>query len=102
MGDLLADRRNSFRQGERLIAQCHLIAPHEDMWIEFHLLDSDHRLVTRVPMVATREMFRVHLKYDLTEAIEPGQYTVVIQTAGREVLRKPIEVLPGSRSAVAN
>ncbi len=102
MGDILADRRVKFRQGERLIAQCHLIAPHEDMWIEFHLLDSGNRLVTRIPQVATREMFRIHLKYDLTEAIEPGNYTVVIQTAGREVLRKPIEVLASKRSAVAN
>ncbi len=102
VGDLLADRRTTFRQGERMIAQCHLNPPHEDMWLEVHLHDADNHLVARVSQVATREMFRAHFHYDLCEATEPGEYTLVIQTAGREVLRKPITVLPKARTAAAN
>lgn len=102
VGDLLANRRTTFRQGERLIAQCHLNAPHEDMWIEMHLHDSDNHRVARRTQIATREMFRAHFHYDITQATEPGEYTLVIQTAGREVLRKPITILPASRSASAN
>lgn len=102
VGDLLADRRTTFRQGERLIAQCHLNSPHEDMWIEMHLHDADNHLVARRSQVATREMYRTHFHYDVSEATEPGDYTLVIQTAGREVLHKPITVLPRSRSAAAN
>lgn len=102
VGDLLANRRTVFRQGERMIAQCHLNPPHEDMWIDMHLHDADNHLVARVSQVATREMFRAHFHYDLCDATEPGDYTLVIQTAGREVLRKPITVLPKARSAAAN
>jgi hypothetical protein len=102
VGDLLANRRTTFRQGERLVAQCHLNAPHEDMWIEMHLHDDDNHLVARRSQIATREMYRAHFHYDLTEAIEPGNYTLAIRTAGREVLRKPITILPRGRSASAN
>jgi hypothetical protein len=101
-GDLLVDRRTSFRQGERMIAQCHLTMPHEDMWIEMHLLDGDNRLVARRNQIATREMYRAHFLYDFTESIEPGDYTLVIQTAGNEVLRKPLTLHPSRRSASAN
>jgi hypothetical protein len=101
-GDLLVDRRTSFRQGERMIAQCHLTMPHEDMWIEMHLLDSENRLVARRNQIATREMFRAHFLYDFTNSADPGEYTLVIQTAGNEVLRKPLTILPRSRSFLGN
>lgn len=101
-GDLLVNRRTSFWQGERMVAQCHLAMPHEDMWIELHLLDSENRLVARRSQVATREMFRAHFLYDFNTSSEPGNYTLVIQTAGNEVLRKPLTVLARGRSASAN
>ncbi len=102
VGDLLVDRRTSYRQGERMIAQCHLTMPHEDMWIEMHLLDSDNRLVVRRPQIATREMYRAHFLFDFTKSVEPGDYTLVIMTAGNEVLRKPLSVLPRRASLFAN
>lgn len=102
VGDMLVDRRKSFRQGERMIAQCHLQLPHEDMWIEMHLLDSENHLVGRRSTVATREMYRAHFFYDLNQHFEPGDYTLVVKTAGKEVLRKPVTVLPSKRAALAN
>lgn len=101
-GDLLVDRRTSFRQGERMIAQCHLAMPHEDMWIDMHLVDHENRLVARRSQIATREMYRAHFLYDFTTSTDPGQYTLVIQTAGNEVLRKPLTILPRSRSFLGN
>lgn len=101
-GDMLVDRRSSFRPGERMIAQCHLMLPHEDMWIEMHLLDNENHLVGRRSTVATREMYRAHFIYDLNPAIEPGDYTLVVKTAGNEVMRKPVTVLPKKHSALAN
>jgi hypothetical protein len=95
VGDLLANRRTTFRQGERLIAQCHLNVPHEDMWIEMHLYDSDNHLMARDPKIATREMYRAHFHYDVCTCTPPGEYSLAILTAGREVLRKPITILPG-------
>ena len=102
VGDLLVDRRTKFRQGEQLIAQCHLNPPHEDLWLEMHIRDAENHLVKRVPMVATREMYRAHFQFDITNLIDPGEYSVVIETAGREVLRRPITILPHSRLASAN
>src|SRR5262249_28913193 len=97
-GDLLVDRRTSFRQGERMIAKGHLPLPHEAMGMKMHLLDSENRLVARRNQIATREMFRAHFMYDFNNSTDPGEYTVVIQTAGNEVLRKPLTILPRSRS----
>lgn len=101
-GDLLVDRRSSFRHGEKMIAQCHMNAPHEDLWIEMQLLDSENRLVARKQQVAARELFRAHFQYDVTPMTEPGDYTLVIRTAGGEVLRKPISILPQARSIFGN
>ena len=101
-GDLLVDRRSSYRHGEKMIAQCHLNVPHEDMWIEMQLLDSENHLVARKNQVAARELYRAHFEYDITEATEPGDYTLVIRTAGNEVLRKPVTIFPRSRSMFGN
>ena len=101
-GDLLVDRRSSYRQGERMIAQCHLNVPHEDMWIELQLLDSENHLVAHRNQIAAREVYRSHFQYDISSATEPGDYTLVIRTAGNEVLRKPIKILPSSRWAFGN
>lgn len=102
VGDLLANRRREFRHGEKLIAQCNLIPPHEDMWLECHIQDSDNRLVDRLGAVATREMYRANFNYPITDAMPPGDYTLVIQTAGRTVMQKQISVLPARGTASAN
>ncbi len=100
VGDLLADRRRVFRHGETMIAQCHLIPPHEDMWIECKILDAENRLVDRAGNIATREAFRLNFEYAVNGVLEPGDYTLVFETGGREVLRKRISVV-GDKSAVA-
>lgn len=103
VGDLLADRRRVFRHGQKLIAQCNLTPPHEDMWLECKIKDADNRLVDRLGNVVLREHFRANFTYPITAALEPGTYTLVFETAGREVLRKRIEVVGDSRiAAVAN
>lgn len=100
VGDLLADRRRVFRHGDKMIAQCHLVPPHEDMWIDCQVLDENNRLIDRLGSVATREAFRINFEYPITTEIAPGDYTLVFGTAGREVLRKRITIV-GSSPAVA-
>jgi hypothetical protein len=103
VGDLLVDRRRVFRHGDRLIAQCNLIPPHEDMWVECKIKDPDNRLVDRVGNVVLREQFRANFMYPISKSLEPGTYTLVFETAGREVLQKRIEIVADSRnSASAN
>lgn len=101
VGDRLANRRTEFRQGERLIAQCCLTPPHEDMFLECKLQDSGNRIVDRLTVVATREMFRTNFNYVLNETTPPGDYSLVIEAAGRPVIRKGFRVV-GSAGAAAN
>lgn len=102
VGDQLANRRREFRQGETLIAHCHLTPPHEDMWIECQIQDSNHRIIDRLGAVATREMFRSNFTYAIGDHMAPGEYTLVIATAGRPVMKKMINVLPKHGTASAN
>lgn len=102
VGDQLANRRREFRQGETLIAHCHLTPPHEDIWIECQIQDAEHRIIDRLGAVATREMFRSNFTYPISDQMLPGEYTLVITTAGRPVLKKFISVLPRHGLASAN
>lgn len=102
VGDLLADRRRVFNYGETMIAQCHLVPPHEDMWIECKILDSDNRLIDRAGNIALRESFRLNFEYAITRAIDPGDYSLVFETGGREVLRKRITVVDDKSTVAAH
>ena len=92
--DIIAIRRKSFRQGENVIAQCSLTPPHEDMVIEAKVRDSENRIVEKRVEIATREMFRVNLRFPISEDMRPGEYFLHIETAGRPVLKKKFTVLP--------
>jgi hypothetical protein len=102
MGDLLADRRKVFRHGERLIAQCNLIPPHEDMWVECKIRDQHNRLVDRLGNVVLREQFRANFEYPIPVTLDPGEYTLVFETGGREVMKKRIQIAGDPRRASAN
>jgi hypothetical protein len=102
VGDLLANRRRAYRYGEQMVIQCHLTPPHEDMWVECKILDSHNRLVDRTGNIAAREAFRINFNYPVTKVLEPGQYTLVIETAGREVLRKQVQILGDPELAAVN
>lgn len=102
VGDILVDRRKVFRQGEQLITQCSLMPPHEDMWLECRLVDEDRTDVQRTMTVAMHEQFRSNMMLSLTTDIPPGRYSLIVELAGREVLQKPIVILPKSGSLAAN
>jgi hypothetical protein len=102
VADRLANRRTEFRQGERLIAQCNLTPPHEDMYIEAKIQNSDNRMIDRFGTVATREMFRVNFNYHLSDAVPPGEYSLLVESAGQPVLSKKFLVLPRHGTASAN
>jgi hypothetical protein len=100
-GDLLANRRKVFRHGEKLIAQCTLIPPHEDMWVECKIRDPDNRLVDRLGNIVLREQFRANFQYPITSAFAPGTYTLVFESAGREVIRKRIQIVGDGKNVVS-
>ena len=92
--DIVVNRRTSFRQGEHVIAQCSLTPPHEDMVVECKIRDSENRIVEKRVEIATREMLRVNLRFNITDDMRPGEYFMNIETAGRHVLKKKFTVLP--------
>lgn len=93
LGDVLIDRKDVFRHGEPIVAQCTLNPPHEDMWIECNLHDADGRIIDRVGQVADRSMLRVSYAFVLPESLLPGQYFLVIRSGGQEITRRPITLV---------
>ena len=51
-GEHLLNRREEFRQGERVTVQVTLNPPHEDMWLECSLFDADFKLLSRLNQIA--------------------------------------------------
>lgn len=106
VGDSLANRKRNFKHGEVLVAQVSLNPPHEDMYVECNLHDSEDRIVDRVGRVIPRERFRGHFSYQLTTAIPPGDYQIVLTTSGTEVGRRKFRLnqstTPDPRTASAN
>lgn len=96
VGDVLANRRRVFRQGDCLIAQCSLTPLHEDMWLECNLHDAQGRIVDRNGQVVSREMLRANFYYTLSGAIRPGKYFLVLKGRDGELMRRPIIVEAGS------
>ncbi|MCA8990643.1 MAG: HTTM domain-containing protein [Planctomycetaceae bacterium] len=94
LGGQLANSRSEFRRGETLVAQCMLTPPHEDIWLEIDLHNSDNLQVDRFAIIAPREEVRVYATFPLREFLEPGQYAVVLKLQGREVTRRHVELLP--------
>lgn len=94
ISDLLADRRTAFRQGETMIAQFNLTPPHEDMVVECKIRDSENRTISHMVEIAPREMLRVNINFPITDGVQPGEYHMDIETAGRYVMKKSFKVLP--------
>jgi hypothetical protein len=93
IGDVLMNRKDAFRHGDAIVAQCTLNPPHEDMWIECNLHDSDNHLIDRVGQVADRNMLRVSYAFVLPESLLPGQYFLVVRSGGQEITRRSITLL---------
>ncbi|MFM9962403.1 MAG: HTTM domain-containing protein [Planctomycetaceae bacterium] len=89
---MVTDRRNTFRHGESIIAQCTLSPPHEDMWVECNLHDASNVVIDRVGQVVVRSQLRGNFLYRACEALEPGDYFLVLKTGNREITRRKIQI----------
>ncbi|MDC0175802.1 HTTM domain-containing protein [Planctomycetaceae bacterium] len=97
VGGYVVGHKSTFRQGERLFAQCTLNPPHPDLMIECNLHDKENRLLDRVQQVVPRETFRANFLYVLHDALVPGEYSLVVRCGGQEVARRRI-VLESSKN----
>lgn len=92
VGGRLSNRCDDFRFGDVIICEASLNPPHEDMWVECHLLGSDRKLINRDGVLVAREHKWAQFQYKLTEALEPGEYTLVVRSRGQEICRRPFRL----------
>lgn len=94
VGEMMFNSKDEYRQGDQMLAQVGMNLPHPDLFIECNVHDSEDRLIDRSSQAVTRESMRVNFFYNLTEAVEPGEYWLVVNTKGREVMRRRFTLLP--------
>lgn len=92
VGGLLADRRERFKHGDRVIAQCRLVHPHEDLWVEINMHDAENRIIIRNGQVALREESKATLHFSMTPGLDPGEYFLVLKIDGQEVGRRRFQL----------
>lgn len=100
--DTLVDRRQTFTQGEKARIQCSLQPPHEDMFVEVHLLDETGQIHRRLWQVVSRENLRGHFWFQLDESLEPGAYQVVLRIDGKQAALRSLELTASSGVAQAS
>ena len=98
-GGVILRNRRVFSMGDSIFAQCTLNPPHEDMWIECNLLDHRGRTVERQGQFVLRDQNRTGYFYPITEVWEPGAYSLVVVSAGKEIGRRSITVVDDSPAA---
>lgn len=88
IGEQLANRKTEYRFGQTMIAQCNLNPPHEDMWVECVLEDSDGRMIEQFGQFVTRDMLRATFTYQFGNWLVPGKYHIVLKNNRQEISRR--------------
>jgi hypothetical protein len=101
VGGRLSNRCDHFGFDDVLICEASLNPPHEDMWMEFRLLDSDQKIVHRDGVIVSRESRWAQFTYKLTEVLEPGEYNLVVRSRNQEICRRPFTLGTANGKAVA-
>ncbi|MEQ9406281.1 MAG: HTTM domain-containing protein [Fuerstiella sp.] len=92
IGNQLANRRSEFTYGQTMIAQCNLNPPHEDLWVECLLQDSEQRTVEQFGQFVTRDMLRANFIYHIGNKLLPGEYSMLLKSANQEIYRRPFRL----------
>lgn len=100
--DNLVDRKNQFHHGEKARVQCSLLPPHEDLYLEVHLLSEEGQIMRRLWQVVARENLRGHFWFNLEESLPPGNYSIAVKINGSLAGTRSLQLLPREESAGAN
>jgi hypothetical protein len=92
LGEHVVDRRSEFEYGEKAIVQCSLTPPHADLWVEFNLVDSEGRIVSRHGQVVPREQLRSSHSVTLDRNLPAGDYQWVLRLDGHDVAARPFSL----------
>jgi hypothetical protein len=102
VGDIVADQKDTFTYGDEAIMQCHLVPPHEDLWVEFNLQDAEGRIIKRHGQIMPREYVRTGHAHRFTEELPPGEYAWVLRYQGTDISRRPFRLIgPAVQTAAA-
>lgn len=99
VADHLLNQRDTFQMGDLILAQAALNPPHEDMWVEVNLHDSEGKKLSHVGQIVPREDLRVFFNYRLDESFEPGDYELVLKSSGQEISRRKFRLLPSEKGS---
>ncbi len=102
MGSFLLNSRSEFRPGETVIAQCILMPPHADMWVECSLHDFAGRLIDRGATVIERNNTRHNFIFNMTDKYLPGEYSIQVVARGEKIMRRDFTLRSMNASPVAN
>ncbi len=92
MGGVLVGRTNVCRAGERVLVQCTLIPPHQDMWVACSLMDETGNEILRAGQPVTREARRVDFSFIIPTCIPPGTYRFTAFSGTAEVLSRTVTI----------
>ena len=98
VGGQLGNRRDTFKFGDTIIAHCNINPPHEDMWVDCVVEDSDGRIVDSSGQYVTREQLFANFNYDAGNKLVAGEYWMVLKSSGNEVARRPFTLSGESRA----
>lgn len=93
-GGVLVNQKVQFRPGDKLVAQCAAVAPHEDMYVQCNLHDGDDRIMARAPVILNRESNRATFTFQLATALSPGDYYLVLSKDNSEITRRKVTLTP--------
>ena len=89
VGGQLGNRRDKFEFGDMIIAHCNINPPHEDMWVECVVEDTEGRVIDSSGQFVTRDQLFANFNYDAANKLVPGEYWMVLKSSGNEVARRP-------------
>ena len=103
VGGQLANRLTEYGYGDTIIAQCNINPPHEDLWVEVAIEDSDARIFDSSGQFVTRDSLWANFTYQTGSKMAPGDYWMILKSAGKEIARRPFKLSgdPGSLPPMA-
>ena len=92
IGGQLANRSGEYGYGDTIIAQCNINPPHEDLWVECAIEDSDHRIIDSSGQFITRDALWANFSYQAGNKLAPGDYWMILKSSGKEISRRPFKL----------
>ena len=92
LGGVVVHRRDTYEPGSQIIAQCALVPPHEDMWVECRLSDALGCQLHEAGQPVTRDMLRVNFTFQLPHDLAPGDYRLTIRCNSNDMLWRDVRI----------